>query len=152
MPPRESLESDRGKPKRKRVRKSEWLGLQPNNRLTEDTVVTICRDLARGVSLKSCSAYLLISPDTLGLWRHRGEAYLENDCKPEADAIYGALVLGIRRALGKRDRKVEQQIMRKGSAHHFQFFRIAERLLPGVWGKDVPGGSDEVLNPDDRFL
>lgn len=151
MPAREPLDL----PRRKKATKSAagpYSRLVPNKRLTEKVVGTICRDVARGMSLRSIANRLLVLPDTLAFWRKTGDDYLQNDCQPPEDELYGCLVLGIRKGLGRRDCRIERQVMDPGNPNHQQFFRIAERLIPGVWGKDPVGGGDEAFNPDDRFL
>ena len=152
---RETLEEDNPsdvQPKRQKKSKHvNLLTLRPNNKLTPELIADVRRQLRRGRSLGTILNKSLIPSGTFMEWRVKGEDYLTNE-GPKEHALHGALVLAMRQALGARDAKIEDQIMDPGNPDHQQFLRIGERIIPQVWSRENQTGSEEALNPDDRFL
>lgn len=121
-----------------------------HTRLDYDTIEAMCVEVARyGAPLSDLANAYAIDPNQLVEWKRRGEVYLQTQ-SPEEWELYGDFVAALRIAMGEYAVKTNRKIHK--SDDWFRFLKIGERRMPETYGKDPQGGSDQVFNPDDKFL
>lgn len=145
---RENLDDD--EPETPSTRKYRFAGRKLRTRLDYDTIEEICVSVAEyGTPFSDLANSLAICPTMLTEWRRRGDNYRLAGGPPEHE-IFGDFVAALVIAAGEYAVKLNANIQR--SKDWFRFLKIAERRMPETYGVNPQGGSDQVFNPDDKFL
>jgi hypothetical protein len=127
-----------------------YAGRRPCTRLDFDTIEKIAELTAAGNPMVEIAKKLLLLNDHLREWKRRGDIFVKN-AAPENWAIYGDLVLATMAASGDYAIEINKRLHTRKD-DWFRFFKIAERRMPHVYGRDPLGGHDEELNADDQYL
>lgn len=132
------------------VEKYKYFGTRPRDGLDADMIEAICVIVAEsGAPFLDIAHSMAIDPTRLPEWRRQGERFLEVGEPPDWE-MCGFLVMGLRKASGEFALKICKNLTTKKDWR--RWLELAERRMPAVYGKNQPGGDDQVFNPDDQYL
>lgn len=132
------------------ARNYRFAGRKLRTLLDYDMIETICVSVAEyGTPFSDLANSLAIAPMTLMEWRRKGDNY-QLTGGPDKHEVFGDFVAALTIAAGEYAVKLNANIQR--SKDWYRFLRIAERRMPETYGINPQGGSDQVYNPDDKFL
>lgn len=110
--------------------------------------------IRRGLPFDSVCDFVGLDSATFWLWMKKGDRYLEGDDGDDEDlAPYGLFVRGVRKAFAEFKLQVIDQLMKEKPTTWMRDIAILERRDRRNWSRlEIAGGSEDGINPDDRFL
>lgn len=125
----------------------------PRTKLDRDTVEEFCKMVADGMPFTAVCDYIGINDTTFQAWRRKGELILQgHDIVADEDecALYAMFVLGMKKASAEVIMRLAKQAQR--SRQWYRAFRLLQTLDKANYGHDPQGGSDAVMDPNEKFV
>lgn len=138
---------------RLRIREPE-VRLRPGRKtiLNDRLIKEFCDLVKKGLPADGVCDYLGINETTYWSWIRRGQKYLDGDGEPKEDAIYGKFVAEFRRATACYRLERIESLHRPGNDLWTREMAILERRDRKSFSKyDIAGGTDEDIDPDEKF-
>lgn len=107
----------------------------------------------RGLPFDGCCDYLGISNTTFHSWRRKGTRYIDGDCEPPEDEIFGRFVNAIKKAYANYRLARLDSMHGRGNQYWARDMTILERRDRHNFSRNDPqGGGESDFDPDETFL
>lgn len=124
-----------------------------NTVLDEKLITDFCQLIIEGLPADSCCNYLGIHPQNYSIWMRKGMLYLNGGNEPPEFEVYALYVLNFRRATAQYLRNRTKSLHEDDNKFWFRDMEILSRRDRATWARDErPGGGDDQMDPDERFL
>jgi hypothetical protein len=125
----------------------------PRSILDEEMIRRFCRLIKKGLPPDAVCDYLNISRSAFWNWITKGESFRNGDGEPKEYQLYGAFVGEFRRATALYRLRRLNALHRPGNNLWAREMTILERRDRKNFSRnEMPGGSVESIQPDERFL
>lgn len=124
-----------------------------HTKCTPALIKAFCDKIRKGRTAGCVCAYLGIANTTFYAWMRKGNDYFNSagsliELKP-----YGLFVRQYNRAIAEWEDYLTDQVMTCEDKNWYKWIVVAERRLKKTWAKDsIPGGADDVINIDEKFV
>jgi hypothetical protein len=150
---------DRKRKRRKRLLEDEW-PVTSSTKCTAELTKRFCKLIRKGHPPDSVCDFLGISTHTFWEWTRRGQLWLaghegfaEQTDDTSVDVAYAHFFTAFRRAFAQYKMQRVDRMHARRNSNWYREMAILERRDRGTWGRrELAGGSEELYDPDDRFL